>query len=250
MLVLIALFVLVVAIFILFSVSFSADFLIAGHTHDILAYVFIISGLLLSVFIYYIYKWLKNKNLMIYLIVKPNPKLDSVNQTAESNEQIQEESYNEIISYNSETPSDLTLCCQDCIEHNIADKCLIKNNMIELELYKNVLGSIREQIEINEIYLDRELNYTEFSKVVGQPYNIISAIIHHYYQASFSQVINKFRVEYAINLLEDRTNDNLKIEYIGWLSGFKSRSTFYHAFAGIKGDSPANFRENRKKKFL
>ncbi len=58
---------------------------------------------------------------------------------------------------------------------------------------------------------------------------------------SFSDYINKKRVDYCIELLESGRHRNKTLEAIARLSGFNNRNTFTKAFKKFKGKTPSSY---------
>jgi AraC-like DNA-binding protein len=59
---------------------------------------------------------------------------------------------------------------------------------------------------------------------------------------NFNEWVNNYRVDKALEILQDKKNDHFSIEGVGIDSGFKSRSAMYTAFKKKTGQSPGNFR--------
>lgn len=107
--------------------------------------------------------------------------------------------------------------------------------------------SICEQLKIqmkeNQYYLDQNLTIHQLAKEVSMSSRVISTCINKSFGLNFNEWVNNYRVEQALNILQDKTNDHLSIEGVGQDSGFKSRSAMYIAFKKKTGHTPGHFRK-------
>ena len=69
----------------------------------------------------------------------------------------------------------------------------------------------------------------------------LSLAINQIQKINFFDYINKERVIEAQKLLKDPEKKQYTVEYIGTLSGFSSKATFYRAFVKHVGKTPGQF---------
>ncbi|MCB0640195.1 MAG: AraC family transcriptional regulator [Phaeodactylibacter sp.] len=110
------------------------------------------------------------------------------------------------------------------------------------EAFPETLQVLESIMTKEQPYLKSDLTLHELASTVGLPSRKISQCINQHYQTNFSVWINKYRVERAIQLLQNISSSNLSIEGIGYESGFRSRSSMYLAFNKITGKSPGDFK--------
>ena len=147
---------------------------------------------------------------------------------------------------------------------NIDDKIKVANTMIETEIKreynnsKKLLGNnkIRKDklseltnklntLQTQQLYLDDKLTLTSLAEALELKPHMISQVINQTMQTSFYKLINSYRVEYAITLIEQK-GTSWSIERIAFESGFGNRVTFNNAFKTLKGCSPSVFKKNLK----
>jgi len=102
---------------------------------------------------------------------------------------------------------------------------------------------IKYLLDEKQLFLDAKLTLDKFALRVGADKKTTSVALNQCFGINFPQLINKYRVEYAMKLLSERENDILKVEYIGLKSGFSSRPTFYSIFTSYTGLPPAVYRQ-------
>ena len=92
-------------------------------------------------------------------------------------------------------------------------------------------------------YLD--LHYTEpitlekMSNDLGYNYRYVSGVVNRFFRLSFLGVVNRYRVNYACDLL---VNSEKGITEISMICGFESTRSFNRNFRSIMGVSPRDYR--------
>lgn len=110
---------------------------------------------------------------------------------------------------------------------------------------QEVVLLIRNTLQTQQLYLDDKLTLTSLAEALELKPHMISQVINQTMQTSFYKLINSYRVEYAITLIEQK-GTSWSIERIAFESGFGNRVTFNNAFKTLKGCSPSVFKKNLK----
>lgn len=97
------------------------------------------------------------------------------------------------------------------------------------------------------LFLNPELNLKALSNILNIPSHLLSEVINRYFEMSFFDLINSFRVKYAEEKLRSQTSDHLTLEAIAEECGFGSKSAFNRAFKKNTGSTPSEY---RKRKFV
>lgn len=108
---------------------------------------------------------------------------------------------------------------------------------------KNVCEEIRIAMETNEFYLKEDLTVHDFARASNRSPRLISTCINKTFGYNFNEWVNNYRVEKALEILKEESNNHLSIEGVGSDSGFKSRSAMYIAFKKKTGKTPGHFRK-------
>jgi AraC-like DNA-binding protein len=109
---------------------------------------------------------------------------------------------------------------------------------------KKSCESIKEAMETGQYFLNHDLTIHQFAKEINKSPRLISNCINQSFGFNFNEWVNNYRVEKALEILQDKNNDHLSIEGVGADSGFKSRSAMYIAFKKKTGETPGHFRSN------
>ena len=100
------------------------------------------------------------------------------------------------------------------------------------------ISKIETYFEEARPYLNLKIRMPELARTLGIPRHVFSFVINEHYQMNFFNLINKYRVEHAKQLLQNEENQPYTLETIGEMAGFNSRSTFNKHFKRIVGISP------------
>ncbi|MEM1119539.1 MAG: helix-turn-helix domain-containing protein [Bacteroidota bacterium] len=90
---------------------------------------------------------------------------------------------------------------------------------------------------------DRSINLDKLCQQIQEQKHHVSQTLSDEFKASFRELINRSRVDYAKQLLQDRSKQDLKILAIAFESGFSNKSTFNRAFQKFAHCTPNEFRQ-------
>lgn len=102
---------------------------------------------------------------------------------------------------------------------------------------------IEELLENHKPYLDPELNLESFAKLLGVHRNTVSKALSSR-DESFRGLVNRYRVEEFIRLVQQGQHEHLTLLAIAFESGFNSKASFNRAFKSHTGSSPTAFFQN------
>ena len=106
---------------------------------------------------------------------------------------------------------------------------------------KPLIERIEEVVTKRQLYLRHNLKISDVAAELCTNRLYVSTAINEEMGISFSDYINRKRVNYAILLM--RTNPQMTIYEIADLSGFASDKSFYRNFKSITGKSPKEIRQ-------
>lgn len=107
---------------------------------------------------------------------------------------------------------------------------------------------LKEVMENEKLYLDPELNLEKVAICTGIPAKTISGTLNQYYQRSFTEFINEYRVREVKEKLLLPKNQFLTISGIALESGFNSQATFQRVFKNSTGVSPREYLNQKLEK--
>lgn len=87
------------------------------------------------------------------------------------------------------------------------------------------------------------------SKKLNTTRHNTSQIINEHFDINFFELINKFRIEEATNLLVEDKNGNLNIIDIAYEVGYNNKVTYNKAFKKATSLTPTQFIDSIKKQY-
>ena len=104
-----------------------------------------------------------------------------------------------------------------------------------------LINKISHEMEANKYYLENDCSLPNLAKKVGSSSNNVSQVINECFNQSFFDLLANYRVEYAKELIQDRSRTN---EDIAYSVGYNSTNAFYKAFKKICGKTPSQYRNS------
>ena len=122
----------------------------------------------------------------------------------------------------------------------LKEKTKSKLHLTEEQALK-IMQQLNELMETRQLYLSKKCNERQVAGLCGYSIHQISYVLNNYCASSFSDYVNKYRVEHACRILQNEQNKKLKLEAVGYDCGFGSKAIFYAAFRKITGQTPAEY---------
>ncbi len=104
---------------------------------------------------------------------------------------------------------------------------------------------LEQQIQSQQLYLNEKLTLTDLAKATEIKAHTLSQVINQSMKTNFYKLINGYRVQHAVVLIDDTHND-WSLERIAYESGFNNRVTFSKAFKETMDCTPSQYRNERK----
>ncbi len=104
------------------------------------------------------------------------------------------------------------------------------------------IRQVQTWMEQSQPYLRKDFQLMDVSEVVGLNRTYLSRIFNEGMGGTFSDVVQKYRIEKAKTMLLDTPEKSLK--QIAMACGFSALSSFYHAFQKQTGMAPGQYRRS------
>ncbi len=95
----------------------------------------------------------------------------------------------------------------------------------------------------NNVHLDPDLNEQKMADMMNVSLHYISNLLNDHINESFTEFINRNRIEIAKQKLLDKSSSNLTIFAIALDCGYNSESTFYVNFKKFTGMTPKSYKK-------
>lgn len=117
-------------------------------------------------------------------------------------------------------------------------------NVKKRDEYLLILDDVLRQ---TKPYLHKGITVKDLSEQTGIPAHHLSSLINKEFNLYFQDFINRQRIEYLKDHIDDLKWKQLTLEGICWEIGFTSRTTFFRAFIKFTGLSPSEYFNSLKK---
>ncbi len=124
-----------------------------------------------------------------------------------------------------------------------------KPSAIKTEQIPQLKARLQRLMGEEQGFRDPELSLDKLAQQIGSSTHALSHYINTYEGCNFPDWLNRFRVEYACQLLLDPQYAQLKIAALAYESGFNTLSVFNGAFKKVVGCTPSEFRRMGQIKF-
>ena len=113
------------------------------------------------------------------------------------------------------------------------------------KLTKKQLSHMKYELEFflqrNQPFLQHGYSLQQLATSLSFPLYQLSALINQEYRTNFNDVINKYRIEYALRIIKEGKNTNLNINGLADRCGFNNRNSFTNAFKKFTGLTPSEY---------
>jgi AraC-like DNA-binding protein len=92
-------------------------------------------------------------------------------------------------------------------------------------------------------YLKKDASLTQLAEKLQTTETNVREYLQQEFGMGISDFLNKHRISYLLDLLNDPKNRQFTIEYLSQKAGFPSRSTMYRAFSKFHGGNPTDYLE-------
>jgi len=107
---------------------------------------------------------------------------------------------------------------------------------------QSLLTALEQLMEKEKPYLDANLNLQQLADSLFIPPHQLSQLLNQFRGESFSDYVNRFRVEYFKQAIANPANRHYSILGIAYESGFNSKAAFNAVFKKITSQTPSEFR--------
>jgi AraC-like DNA-binding protein len=134
----------------------------------------------------------------------------------------------------------------ESLNENLSDKkddhIKYSKQKIEDKTFKKYKEDLLAYMEKYKPYLDEDITIRTLAEQVSIPIHHLSIVINSRLNKNFSSFINEYRVNEALRLLRESSDEKINILSVAFQSGFNSKSSFNSAFKKITGKAPSEFR--------
>lgn len=104
-----------------------------------------------------------------------------------------------------------------------------------------IIHELKKHMSEKKLYLNPGLKLADLSSDTNYPMNEISQVLNQDLQQSFSDFVNKYRVEEVKKLMSMGEHEKFTLVAIAKQCGFNSKTSFYRVFKKETGKTPADY---------
>jgi AraC-like DNA-binding protein len=135
--------------------------------------------------------------------------------------------------------------------HTVIDLELDEEKNNDLNSKNDNVGKLNEKLlnlfKNEAIYKNPDLKITQVSELLHTNRTYISKHINTEFSCTFSDFVNRYRIEEAKRLLTSESSKGYSLNYISEKSGFGSMGSFMRVFRDMEGITPGQYRERNTK---
>lgn len=128
-------------------------------------------------------------------------------------------------------------------EIEISQKQYKHSKTYEHEFANQINTNLDMLLKVQKIYTQPKLKLHDVALSLNISPSVLSNFINNHLKMTFFEMVNHYRVEEAKQLLIHPDYQHYKIEYIGEISGFNSRASFFAVFKKHVGKTPQVFKD-------
>jgi len=113
----------------------------------------------------------------------------------------------------------------------------------------NIHNRIIDYLQTEKPYLKPDFSLQGLCNNLNVSRRKISYVMNDVMKRNFYGIINEYRIKEAKDLIMDQENSQIKIEVLGEMVGFQSKSSFNACFKKMTGMTPSEYRHKHKNNF-
>jgi AraC-like DNA-binding protein len=117
-----------------------------------------------------------------------------------------------------------------------------KRSWLSEDLKNKISSEIERIMHEKKLFLNPELSLDDLAEALDYHKNYVSHTINDVYNINFYNLINKYRIDEAKQMLSNPKLHHLSIEGVAKSAGYKSRNVFYPIFKRFVGSTPIEYK--------
>ena len=116
------------------------------------------------------------------------------------------------------------------------------------EKMMQIMRQMNQIMENQQRFLQPGYNIGLFAAELKVPSYQLSAILNQKIGINFNDYLNRYRIRYCIDMINEGTSSNFNLKGISAKCGFHNRNTFTAAFKKFTGRTPSEYNRHQLKK--
>ena len=107
-----------------------------------------------------------------------------------------------------------------------------------------IVQRLENHMKVNEPFMDSSLNVYDLAKQINVSSRELSIAINQNLNKHFFDYVNEYRINKAMQLFQQTTDEKLTVLEVLYDVGFNSKSSFNTAFKKFTGQTPSEYRKS------
>ena len=116
-------------------------------------------------------------------------------------------------------------------------------NLVNPELMETLENRIIDYIGNKKMYKEKAYSAKRLAYDIGTNTRYVSAVLNVRFGMNYTSLVNKYRINEAVQVMKDQRYDALSMEDISDWVGFSNRQSFYAAFFKFMGMPPKQYKQ-------
>ncbi|MGC8824365.1 MAG: helix-turn-helix domain-containing protein [Bacteroidales bacterium] len=112
-----------------------------------------------------------------------------------------------------------------------------------MERIREIESKLYWAMEEEKVYLNPQLNLQGLAKKIGISSSMLSHVLNIYFNTSFCDFLNRYRVRAVIEKLQNPYYNRFNIVVLAYESGFNSKASFHRIFKNFTGKTPTEYKK-------
>ena len=118
-----------------------------------------------------------------------------------------------------------------------------KKSTLTPQIKSSILSKIERVMDEQEFYLRDDASLTRLAEALGATTHHLSQVLNESLKISFQDLIARYRIRRACQILRDEAHAEVKIENVAAMVGYNSKSAFNTTFKRKTGLTPSAYRD-------
>ena len=112
---------------------------------------------------------------------------------------------------------------------------------LTLERTENIASLLKRFMQDHQPFLKKGYCIRDLAEEIGIPAYQVSAYINQLLGVNFNEYLNRFRIQYCLQLIQNGLVSSLNLRGLAYRCGFSNRNTLTTAFKKFTGLTPSEF---------
>jgi len=112
---------------------------------------------------------------------------------------------------------------------------------IDLDSVRQEVDRIKALLQEEKPFLNPKLTLKELASRLDMPTSHLSYVTNEVLEMNFNDLVNSYRVDHVIDLMNDPKNRKLTLLSLGFEAGFNSKASFFRVFKKQTGQTPSEY---------